>query len=47
MHTHNGKTYVEGQKHDMAEFLEIIEILRSPEGCSWTENRPTRHSRNV
>ncbi len=35
MHTHNGKTYVEGQKHDMAEFLEIIEILRSPEGCSW------------
>lgn len=31
----NGKTYVEGTPHDMAELLEIIEILRSPEGCEW------------
>ena len=31
----NGKTYIEGEKHNMAELLEIISILRSPEGCPW------------
>ena len=31
----NGKTYIEEAPHDMQELLEIIEVLRSPEGCSW------------
>ncbi|MBQ7340458.1 MAG: nucleotide pyrophosphohydrolase [Clostridia bacterium] len=31
----NGKTYIENEKHDIAELLEIVNILRSPEGCSW------------
>lgn len=31
----NGKVYDEKQPHDMQELLEIISILRSPEGCSW------------
>ena len=31
----NGKTYIEGEKHNMAELLEIISILRSPAGCPW------------
>ncbi len=31
----NGKTYEEGRKHDMEELLEIITILRSPQGCPW------------
>ena len=35
MKEHNGKTYLEGQKHDMAELLEIVEILRSENGCEW------------
>ena len=35
MRTFNGKTYEEGQKHDMQELLEIISILRCPQGCPW------------
>ncbi len=35
MRTFNGKSYVEGEKHDMAELLEIVSILRCPEGCPW------------
>lgn len=31
----NGKTYMEEAPHDMQELLEIIEVLRSPDGCSW------------
>lgn len=31
----NGKTYTEGEKHDVAELLEIISVLRSPVGCPW------------
>ena len=31
----NGKTYIEEAPHDMQELLEIIEVLRSPDGCSW------------
>lgn len=31
----NGKFYEEKQAHDMQELLEIVEVLRSPEGCSW------------
>lgn len=31
----NGKTYIENEKHDIVELLEIVKILRSPVGCSW------------
>lgn len=31
----NGKKYIEKAPHDMRELLEIITVLRSPEGCSW------------
>lgn len=31
----NGRFYEEKQPHDMQELLEIVEVLRSPEGCSW------------
>lgn len=31
----NGKIYEEKKVHDLQELLEIIEVLRSPEGCSW------------
>jgi MazG family protein len=35
MREFNGKTYEEGKQHDMQELLEIITILRSPQGCPW------------
>ncbi len=35
MREHNGKIYVENTKHDINELLEIVKVLRSPEGCSW------------
>lgn len=35
MREHNGKTYVENAPHDMKELLEIVSILRSPQGCPW------------
>lgn len=35
MKEHNGKTYAEKAPHTMEELLEIIKILRSPQGCSW------------
>ena len=35
MKEHNGKVFVEGQKHDINELLEIVEVLRSPKGCEW------------
>ena len=35
MREHNGKIYIEENKHDLNELLEIVAILRSPEGCSW------------
>ena len=31
----NGKKYIEKAPHDMRELLEIITVLRGPEGCSW------------
>ncbi len=31
----NGKVYEEKKPHDMAELLEIVAVLRSPEGCPW------------
>lgn len=31
----NGKVYEEKQLHDMQELLEIVSVLRSPQGCSW------------
>ncbi len=35
MRKHNGKEYLEKEKHDMAELLEIVSILRGGEGCEW------------
>jgi len=35
MRKHNGKIYIEKQKHDIQELVEIIGVLRSPEGCEW------------
>ncbi|MCM1027336.1 MAG: nucleotide pyrophosphohydrolase [Roseburia sp.] len=35
MREYNGKIYEEHVPHTMEELLEIITILRSPEGCSW------------
>lgn len=35
MREHNGKLYIEKNKHDIVELQEIIKILRSPNGCEW------------
>jgi len=35
MREFNKKNYREGQKHDMAELLEIVAALRGPGGCPW------------
>ena len=35
MKEHNGKVFVEGENHDINELLEIIEVLRSENGCEW------------
>ncbi len=35
MREHNGKVYIEENKHDIEELKEIVSVLRSPEGCSW------------
>ena len=35
MKKHNGKEYIEKEKHDMGELVEIVEVLRSPDGCEW------------
>ena len=35
MKEHNGKVFIEGESHDINELLEIIEVLRSENGCEW------------
>ena len=35
MRKYNGKEYIEKEKHDIAELVEIVHILRSPNGCEW------------
>lgn len=35
MKEHNGKIFVEGQKHNIEELLQVVEILRSENGCEW------------
>ena len=35
MKKHNGKEYIEKEEHGFSELLEIVEILRSPNGCEW------------
>lgn len=35
MREHNGKVYIEKEKHDILELKEIVKILRSPVGCEW------------
>ena len=35
MREHNGKVYIEKEKHDVNELKEIVAVLRSPVGCEW------------
>ena len=35
MKKHDGKIFVEKDNHDVSELLEIVRILRSPDGCEW------------
>lgn len=35
MKEHNGKVYIEKDKHEIGELIEIVEVLRSPDGCEW------------
>lgn len=35
MRKHNGKEYIEKNSHDINELIEIVSVLRSPEGCEW------------
>ena len=35
MRKYNGKEYIEKEKHDIGELVEIVHILRSPDGCEW------------
>lgn len=35
MRKYNGKEYIETNKHDLKELIEIVHILRSPDGCEW------------
>jgi tetrapyrrole methylase family protein/MazG family protein len=35
MKEHNGKIYIEKERHDVNELIEIISVLRSPDGCEW------------
>ena len=35
MRKYNGKEYLEKDKHDISELVEIVHILRSPDGCEW------------
>ena len=35
MRKYNGKEYIETDKHDINELIEIVNILRSPDGCEW------------
>ena len=35
MREHNGKVYIETDKHNIEELKEIVGILRSPVGCEW------------
>lgn len=39
MKKHNGKEYIENEKHNITELLEIVKILRSPEGCEWDRSQ--------
>ena len=35
MRKYDGKEYIESEKHDIEELVEIVHILRSPDGCEW------------
>ena len=35
MRKYNGKEYIENEKHCISELVEIVKILRSPDGCEW------------
>ena len=35
MRKYNDKEYIESERHDIEELIEIVHILRSPDGCEW------------
>ncbi len=35
MREHNGRVYIEKEKHDINELKEIVDVLRSAVGCEW------------
>ncbi|MBQ7348767.1 MAG: nucleotide pyrophosphohydrolase [Clostridia bacterium] len=35
MRKHKGKEFIEKDKHDIVELVEIVDVLRSPDGCEW------------
>ncbi|MBO5928357.1 MAG: nucleotide pyrophosphohydrolase [Clostridia bacterium] len=35
MRKYNGKEFIEKENHTIQELLEIVKILRSPDGCEW------------
>lgn len=35
MREHNGKVYIEKEKHNIEELVEIVNVLRCPVGCEW------------
>lgn len=35
MRKYNGKEFIEKDNHTIQELLEIVKILRSPDGCEW------------
>ena len=35
MRKYNGREYIESERHDIEELVEIVHILRSPDGCEW------------
>ena len=39
MRKFNGKEYIEENPHNLEELLEIVSILRCPEGCEWDRSQ--------
>ncbi len=40
MRKYNGKAYIENEKHDINDLMEIVSILRNPDyGCSWDKKQ--------
>lgn len=39
MREYNGKKYLENTTHNIEELLEVVKILRSPDGCEWDKTQ--------